>query len=317
MLIFRRMLRWLFIGAGIIAGLITAVVAVFLKMMVSPPRSPLWATPDDLGLPYENINFPAQDGLRLSGWFLPASGVPSKKGATIILVHGWLWNRLGTAADDVFSNVIGATAVELMRLAYALSRDGYNVLMFDLRNHGESAACSPVTFGVQESNDLLGALAYLNARPDVNMAEIGVVGFSVGANTLLYTLPQTTQIKAAIAVQPTTTAVFSKRFGRHILGPASALILPLVDLSYQAVGGGVTLQSFRPGTAVTHAGHVPVLYIQGSGDPWGDPDDVANIAAATPEARGPLYVEATSRYEGYQYLIDNPKIATSFFERHL
>ena len=316
MLIFRRMFRWLFIGAGIIAGLITAVVAVFVKMMVSPPRQPLWATPDDLGLPYENVNFPAQDGLRLSGWFLPASGAPSKKGATVILVHGWLWNRLGTAASDVFSNVIGATPVEMLRLAHSLSQDGYNVLMFDLRNHGESAASTPVTFGVKESNDLLGALDYLDTRPDVNMSQIGVVGFSYGANTLLYTLPQTTQIKAAVAVQPTSAAVFSKRFGRNILGPASAVVLPLVDASYQAVGGSA-LSGIRPDTAVTHAGSVPILYIQGSGDPWGDPDDVSNMAAATPEAIGPLFVESASRFEGYQYLIDNPKIATSFFEQHL
>lgn len=316
MVIFRRVLRWLFIGAGIVAGLITAVVAVFLKMMVSPPRHPLWATPDDLGLPYSNVNFPAQDGLRLSGWFLPASGAPSKKGATIVLVHGWLWNRLGTAASDMFSNVIGAAPVEMLRLAHSLSQDGYNVLMFDLRNHGESAASTPVTFGVEESNDLLGALAYLGTRPDVDAERIGVVGFSAGANTLLYTLPQTTQIKAGVAVQPTTANVFNRRFGRDILGPMSAVILPLVDASYQAVSGTV-IREIRLDTAVTHAGSVPVLYIQGSGDPWGDPDDVANIAAATPEAVGPLFVETTGRFEGYQYLIENPKIATSFFEQHL
>lgn len=316
MVIFRRTLRWLFIGAGIIAGLITAVVAVFLKMMVSPPRHSLWATPDELGLPYQNVNFPAQDGLRLSGWFLPSAGVQSQKGATIILVHGWLWNRLGTAATDVFSNIIGAAPVELLRLANTLSRDGYNVLMFDLRNHGESAASAPVTFGVQESNDLIGALAYLATRPDVNMQRIGVIGFSVGANTLLYTLAQTHAIKAAVAVQPTTAAVFNKRFGRDILGVATAVILPLVSKSYQAVGG-LSLNEIRPDTAVSQAGHVPVLYIQGSGDPWGDPDDVSNMAAATPEAVGPLFVETTGRFAGYQYLIDNPKIATSFFEQHL
>lgn len=316
MKIFRRMLRWLFIVAGIVVGLITAVVAFLLKMMVAPPRHPLWATPDDVGLPYQNINFPAQDGLRLSGWFLPASGEVTRKGATIVLVHGWLWNRLGTAASDMFSNVIGATPVEILRLANFLSKDGYNVLMFDLRNHGESAASIPVTFGLEESNDLLGALTYLSTRPDVNADRIGVVGFSAGANTLLYSLPQTEQIKAGIAVQPMTANVFNRRFGREMLGPISAVILPLVNASYQVVGD-VAISEIRPDTAVTHAGSVPVLYIQGSGDPWGDPDDVSNMAAATPEARGPLFVETTSRFEGYQYLIENPKIATSFFEQHL
>ena len=316
MQIFRRVMRWLFILAGIIVGLLTAVVALFLKLMVSPPREPLTASPDDLGLPYENVNFPAHDGLRLSGWFLPTVGYPTKGGATIILVHGWLWNRLGASANDVFSNIIGSTPVEMLRLAHTLSKAGYNVLMYDMRNHGESASGGPVTFGRDESNDLLGALAYLGTRMDVNMEQIGVVGFSAGANSLLYTLPQSNQIKAAIAVQPTTASVFNKRFARDLLGPAGAVVLPLVDMSYQAVGGPV-MSEIRPNTAVSHAGHVPVLYIQGSGDHWGDPDDVANMAAATPEARGPLFVETNGRFEGYQYLIDNPKIATSFFEQHL
>lgn len=315
MKIFRRVMRWLFIIAGIVVGLLTAVIAIFLKLMVAPPREPITASPDDLGLPYENVNFPAHDGLRLSGWFLPTSSTP-KNGATIILVHGWLWNRLGVSATDMFSNIVGATPVELLRLAHTLSKDGYNVLMYDMRNHGESAAGGPVTFGRDESNDLLGALAYLGTRMDVNMEQIGVIGFSAGANSLLYTLPQSNLIKAAIAVQPSTTSVFNKRFGRDMLGPVSAVVLPLVDASFQAVGGPA-FHEIRPNTAVSHAGHVPVLYIQGSGDHWGDPDDVANMAAATPEARGPLFVETTDRYEGYQYLIENPKIATSFFEQHL
>ena len=63
--------------------------------------------------------------------------------------------------------------------------------MFDLRNHGESAAHPPVTFGQSEADDLLGALAYLSARPDVDPARLAAIGFSMGANAILYALPQT------------------------------------------------------------------------------------------------------------------------------
>jgi len=81
--------------------------------------------------------------------------------------------------------------------------------------------------------------------------------------------------------------------------------------------GGRPFADIRPGTAATHAGNVPVLYVQGNGDPWGSAADVAQMAAATPNPSGPLYVEATHRYDGYQYLINNPKIATAFLEQHL
>ncbi len=38
---------------------------------------------------------------------------------------------------------------------------------------------------------------------------------------------------------------------------------------------------------------------------------------ATPNPSGPLLVPGVDRYDGYQYLIDNPAIATAFFEQHL
>jgi dienelactone hydrolase len=188
--------------------------------------------------------------------------------------------------------------------------------MFDSRNHGESAAVPPFTFGIEESLDVLGALAYAKSRQEVAPERIGVVGFSAGGNSVLYTLPQTTDVKAAIVVQPTTPSIFSSRYGRHTLGPLTYVIQPLIEMIYRAKGGR-PFAEVRPGSAATHAGNVPVLYIQGNGDPWGSAADVAQMAASTPHASGPLFVEASHRYDGYQYLIDNPKIAAAFFEQHL
>ena len=82
---------------GLIAGFLTAgaalIVAFFTRRMVVPARQPLWATPADMGMTFENVDFPAQDSVRLSGWFIPAAGPDRRGGATIILVHDWMWNR--------------------------------------------------------------------------------------------------------------------------------------------------------------------------------------------------------------------------------
>ncbi|MFO7678714.1 MAG: alpha/beta fold hydrolase [Chloroflexota bacterium] len=312
---FRRSLRWFFWLVGLIIALITAIAFFFAKRLVNPPRLPLWATPGDLGLDYDEIQFPAQDGVRISGWFVPAADAV-RKGATIILIHGSPWNRLGEVADDLFSDLTGRKPVDLLRLAFALHQDGYHILMYDMRNHGESAAAPPVAFGQEEAKDLLGALAYLNARSDVDAGRIGVIGFSMGANSLLYALPQTDQIKAGIAVQPMTVSIYSHKYGHDLLGPLSTAVLPLSEFMFQ-VAGGMYFSAYRPSFAAAGAGDTPVLFIQGNGDPWGDVEDVAQIAEATPNARGPLFVETSSRFEGYQYLIDNPKIATAFFEQEL
>ena len=73
----------------------------------------------------------------------------------------------------------------------------------------------------------------------------------------------------------------------------------------------------RPGTAVSRAYPAPVLYIQGTGDPWGSAADVAAMAAVTVRAADPIFVESNHRYDGYQYAVDHPKLLAAFFEQHL
>lgn len=313
--IFRRVLRWLFILGGLVAGLIATVAAVIAKRLISPLRQPLWGTPTDLDMPYENVTFPAADGVRLSGWFIPAPN-QTRRGATLIIVHGWGWNRLGESATDPIATFTAASQVDLLRLAYSLHKDGFGLLMYDSRNHGESGTHPPMTFGETEAKDVLGAVSYLQTRPDVAPNRIGTIGFSTGANTVLFALPQTDQIQAAVAVQPTTPAHFASRFAAHQFSPLDKAIVPLTEFIYQQAGGK-RFQEFKLGTAASQAGNIPVLYIQGLGDPWGSVDDVKQIAVSTPAPSGPLLVEGSSRYSGYQYLIENTAVATAFFEQHL
>lgn len=313
---FRRVLSWLFFLDGLLAGIVAALVAFFTRYLIKPPRQSLWATPADLGMDFEAVQFPAQDGVRLAGWFVPGASGKGRDGTTIVLVHGWPWNRLGEAAEDILSNVSGARPLDLLRLAYALHQDGFHLLMFDLRNHGESAAAQPVTFGKREAKDLLGALDYLGMRPDVDSNRIGTIGFSMGANAVLFALPETDRIKAAVAVQPTSPAIFTKGYARDLLGPLSLAVLPLVDWAYRLLSG-ISLGEIRPSSAIAHAKDTPVLFVQGDGDRWGSVSDVAQIAAAASNPSGPLIVKTNHRFGGYQYVIDNPRVATAFLEQYL
>lgn len=316
MSIFKRVLRWVFLLFGVIAGISASIIVYFSRRLINPPRQPQWANPSDLGLSYESVQFPAADGVRLSGWFVPAKTDTGRGGATLILVHGWPWNRLGEAAEDFLSGILQLPPVDLLRLAFSLQQDGYNLLMFDLRNHGSSAAAPPVTFGWQESKDLLGAVQYLNSRDDVDSGRIGAVGFSMGANTVLYGLSKTDQIKAAIAVQPTSIGSFSKRYAADLVGPLAKVVLPITELIYRAAGGP-PMGSIQPGFAAAGTGNTPVLYIQSQTDRWGSLEDVTQMSLASPAGHGPLAVEADDRFGGYQYLIDHPVVATAFFEQHL
>jgi dipeptidyl aminopeptidase/acylaminoacyl peptidase len=317
MSLFRRALRIFLLVSGVIAGMITVIAAFFSRLLINPPRQRLWTTPSSLGLPYEEVQFPARDGLRLSGWFIPRKRANQRgTDTTIILVHGWPWNRLGSANENILTDIPGSMPVDLLNLAHALHTVGYNVFMFDMRNHGQSAASRPVTFGLNEANDLLGAVDYLSGRDDIDNGRLGVIGFSAGANTILYALPHTDRIKAAVAVQPTSPRVFTVRYAHWLLGPLGKPVLLLAALIYQ-LASGMRLQAIEPTFAASGARNTPILFVQGTGDPWGTIEDVAGMAAATPLTIKPLFVETSGRFSGYQYIIDHPEVAAAFFREHI
>lgn len=314
---FRRVVRLFLLIAGVIAGIVTVITGFFARMILIPPRKRLWSTPAELGMPYEDVQFPASDGTRLSGWFIPA---PSSNGheqaATLVLLHGWPWNRLGTTAETILSDLPGSSPVQLIHLAHALHQEHYQVLMFDLRNHGLSARNGPVTFGLRESSDLLGALDYLYSRKDVDRQRLGVIGFSLGANSLLYALPQTTLIRAAVAVQPMSAPVFVKGYIRFLLGPLGTLTTIVISLVYQIIAG-LRLSAISPAFTASGAGETPILYIQATEDKWGSVQDVGEMIASTPNAVRPVFVESADRFEGYQYVLDHSDVITSFFKEQL
>jgi fermentation-respiration switch protein FrsA (DUF1100 family) len=312
---FRRVIQFLFLLFGVFAGMITALSFYMARFMINPTRKRLWTTPKNSGMSYEEIQFPARDGLRLSGWFIPAANrVSGDSSGALIIVHGWPWNRLGTLAENVMSDFPGSAPVNLLDLTKGLHRLNFDVLMFDLRNHGRSASDMPVTFGMNESNDLLGAIDYLEGREDVDGEKIGVVGFSMGANTLLFTLPQTEVVKAAVAVQPTSPVVFASRTMKQIIGPLAKPVLFVSELLYR-LSGGIQLSAVEPVFAAAGCGQTKVLYIQGSGDRWGSIENVAEMVANTPNAVEPIFIETKGRFEGYQYAIGSPDIIGGFFRQ--
>lgn len=126
----------------------------------------------NLGAPYQAVSFQARDGLRLDGLF-----VRPRNGATVIVYPG----KKGT-----------------QRHARMLVRNGYGVLVFDRRGEGTSEG-DPNALGWGFDQDLLGALAYLRGRDDVDPSRIGGLGLSVGGEAFLQTAAETTALGAVVS----------------------------------------------------------------------------------------------------------------------
>jgi pimeloyl-ACP methyl ester carboxylesterase len=304
------------IVVAIVLGLIVLIALGSARSIVYPARAALWTDPKkEAGLDFEEVSFDAPDGVRISGWFLPAA-TTGGPGPVAIVVHGWLWNRLGTRSSNPINDFPGGKPVMLMPLAARLVREGYHVLLFDLRNHGRSARRGVYTGGWLEARDLLGAVGAVAARPEVDAARIGVVGFSVGGNILLQALPLTTRIRAGVAVQPADVHGFMTRFNRQYFGPFGPPIKWLTEKFY-GLGGGPTLADLHPMYAAPGAGDVPILFVQGTGDRWGGVPDVERMIERTPNPVTPIFPETGHRFDGYNWVVEHPDVVVDFFAAHL
>jgi alpha-beta hydrolase superfamily lysophospholipase len=89
----------------------------------------------------------------------------------------------------------------IVELADLFSRNGWSVLAFDLRDHGETrrASKAPVTNGWKEADDILAAVRAL--RTLTKATSVSVVGFSLGGRGLVKAMAQDSgDIAAGIAV---------------------------------------------------------------------------------------------------------------------
>ena len=120
-------------------------------------------TPAEWGADYETIRHLTSDGLLLAGWW-----VPGKSDRAVLLLHGKAGNRNGRHTG-VFD--LGAW----------YWRRGYNVMLVDMRAHGESEG-RYVTFGVREHADMLGWVRKIDPK---NRYRRVIHGFSMGAVTAL------------------------------------------------------------------------------------------------------------------------------------
>jgi hypothetical protein len=106
-------------------------------------RSPVLHWPDEQGLDYQDVTFPALDGAPLEGWFIPAPG--SDK--LIIANHPMGFSRSGIPAHlepwkSIWSSSGNDFEVNLLPDYKILHDAGYNVLAYDLRNFGLSGAAN-------------------------------------------------------------------------------------------------------------------------------------------------------------------------------
>ena len=161
-------------------GLSVLLAHLFTNQQANPGIRTIDASPDDAGLPFEDVTFPAEDGLTISGWLIPRTGSRT----AVVMIPGGGHNRLNRLIDSQQS---GEAQLKLTR---ALWESGHAVLLYDPRGTGRSQG-HRLSYGFLEACDLLGALRFLGGR-GYEARHVGVIGWSMGATTALFALGRAT-----------------------------------------------------------------------------------------------------------------------------
>lgn len=162
------------------ALLLIAVVVLhwLLHRSLTPVREPVGRSLASLSLVGQSVRFPGRRGKLLRGWYLP--GNPGQPVA--VLAHGWSSNRLA-----------------LVPLARVLNQAGLAVLLFDMRNHGESDGDTFSSLP-RFAEDIHAACLHLSTLPDARDRPRLLFGHSVGGAAALLAASQRDDILAVVSI---------------------------------------------------------------------------------------------------------------------
>ncbi|EIC21395.1 alpha/beta hydrolase [Thiorhodovibrio frisius] len=166
--------------ASLAAGLILAWLLFHLAIQLGfrAKRLPEQSDPGTLGLPFATVAIPGRARKPLFGWWLPAEN--SRR--SVIILHGW-----------------GSNAEQMLPLALPLHGGGYNVLLFDARNHGRSPGATFSSLP-RFAEDLDAAITWLQANQSDAAASITVIGHSVGAGAALFSASRRNDLAAVVSL---------------------------------------------------------------------------------------------------------------------
>jgi esterase/lipase len=265
---------------------------------------------------YEDVFFPALDGTVLEGWFIPAD---SDK--LVICNHFSPANRYGYPGHLEPWDQMGGFEVNFLPKYKALHQAGYNVLAYDLRNHGLSGSGAGGIFGsgLLEWRDVIGSVRYAKSRKDTADMRISLQSICLGCDSTFIAMRRRPEefkhIVSMIAIQPISGRPLIERACENV-GIEVDKGIEIFDEAYRK------LTSFRVDdtdmTKYAKSVELPTFVIQVRDDMMTKPSDVQSIYDNIPvEDKKLFWIEGTTlRYHGYTYFSERPEQMIEWYDSH-
>lgn len=283
------------------------------NLMIKPGNSPVFETPEKYNLTYENVSFITSDGITLSGWMLKG-----KSNKVIIQSHfGVQCSRAGYTQEGkgIMKNALWTSDIHFLKHAKHLVEAGYSVLMYDMRNHGNSEQTGWVKWGKEERKDIVGAIKYINNHKDFKDADIHLLSICMGqaASTFAFGLEkemkEVKNLKSMISVQPLTYDYFVKA-----MGLPNFLINSGNKYNKEERDTDLTGPSFLP---IVKDINIPTLVIQNQNDPMTDLNMVKDYYNTLQVEKDILWLDLEKkRGAAYAWLGEHPEKIVSWFNKY-
>lgn len=168
----------------------------------------------------------SSDGTRISSWYIP---VKNPK-AVVILVHG-------------FKEVNAGKSRMIVHAEY-LQKAGYSTFLIDLRSFGESEG-NKMSFGINESKDVITAYDYLKTLPENKNKKIGFFGRSMGAATSI--IASAINGKGDFIIALTPYASFKNLFNFKLIkkGYFTPVFFPFLQIA-ACIELGLSFEKYAP-----------------------------------------------------------------------
>ena len=285
-------------------------------------RSPILHWPSEQGQDYQDVTFPALDGVPLEGWFIPASG--SDK--LIIANHPMGFSRAGiTAHLEPWKSVWALSGndfeVNLVPDYKILHDARYNVLAYDLRNFGLSGAANGgiASSGIFEARDVAGSLAYARSRPDTRDMMIGLFSRCLGCSSTFAAMTQLPEafagVRCLVGPQPVTMkTIVARRLA--LLGVPGDRIDDLEQRIILQTSIGFARRAPQEWARNVR---VPAFLYQVHDDVLTEPSDVQTMFDNIPVNDKKLHWirGTTRRWDGYLEFQRHPEPMLEWFAKHV
>jgi len=293
-----------------------------LANIVRPLRSVLFKTPDEHGMTgWRDIYFQSDDGTPLEGWYIPAKGGESKR--LIIFNHALPMCRAGYPGHlgEPWS-AFDAVEIDFVLQMKHLTDAGYNVLAYDIRNHGNSSAANNGLCGIGrwEWRDCVGVKKYVDNHPTLSTMQVGLYSQCTGGNSQYEAIYRHPDLFANVACMCSPMVVsMAALFDAFSELQGIQQYQELIDYELLKMGAftaaEMTPQLFAAGVTM------PVLMVQVLDDEWTrNPEDAQKTFDLLGSSEKELFwIEGTTKRfrDGYNHFGRHPEKVLGFFDKHM